>query len=376
MKIELKNVCKSFNKKSNTINNLNLTIEDGEFVALLGPSGCGKSTTLLMIAGIYKPNSGEIYFDGQLVNDLEPKDRNIGMVFQSYALYPHMTVLENIAFPLKQQKVAKEERMERAKQAAEMVQLGHLLDRKPSQLSGGQQQRVALARAIVKKPAVLLLDEPLSNLDTRLKIEMREEIARIQKELGITTILVTHDQEEAMTMADRIAVMKDGELIQYSTPMELYNQPKNYFVAQFIGTPPMNFLEGRLFKSNGNYQLQLNDTTIELDGEFLHESDLNTLDVNVGIRPHDLKLEHHGDIHIEGVVSLVEPIGHSQLVNVKVGNAQVRFFSEPNSEMKRGSKVQLFADIESVHLFDRVTGESLRKKRFHMEQSLESALGS
>jgi inositol-phosphate transport system ATP-binding protein len=223
---------------------------------------------------------------------------------------------------------------------------------------------------------VLLLDEPLSNLDTRLKIEMREEIARIQKELGITTILVTHDQEEAMTMADRIAVMKDGELIQYSTPMELYNQPKNYFVAQFIGTPPMNFLEGRLFKSNGNYQLQLNDTTIELDGEFLHESDLNTLDVNVGIRPHDLKLEHHGDIHIEGVVSLVEPIGHSQLVNVKVGNAQVRFFSEPNSEMKRGSKVQLFADIESVHLFDRVTGESLRKKRFHMEQALESALGS
>ncbi|GIM45371.1 sugar ABC transporter ATP-binding protein [Collibacillus ludicampi] len=372
MKIELKNICKSFDKKSNTINNLNLTIEDGEFVALLGPSGCGKSTTMLMIAGIYKPNSGEIYFDNQPVNDLEPKDRNIGMVFQSYALYPHMTVLDNIAFPLKQQRVAKEERMERAKQAAEMVQLGHLLDRKPSELSGGQQQRVALARAIVKKPAVLLLDEPLSNLDARLKIEMREEISRIQKELGITTIMVTHDQEEAMTMADRIAVMKEGQLIQYSTPMDLYSQPKNYFVAQFIGTPPMNFLEGRLSKSMGKYQLQLNDTTIEWDGEFLHESDRNTLDVSVGIRPHDLKLGHHGDIRIEGVVSLVEPIGHSQLVNVKVGSTQVRFFSEPNSKMKRGSKVQLSAAIESIHLFDRVTGESLRKERFQ-GQDLELA---
>ncbi|MCG5026926.1 ABC transporter ATP-binding protein, partial [Anoxybacillus flavithermus] len=191
MKIELRNICKSFNKKTNTINNMNLTINDGEFVALLGPSGCGKSTTMLMIAGIYKPDRGEIYFDGQIVNDLEPKDRNIGMVFQSYALYPHMTVLDNIAFPLKQQKVPKEERIERAKRAAEMVQLEHLLGRKPSELSGGQQQRVALARAIVKRPKVLLLDEPMSNLDARLKIEMREEISRIQKELGITTILVT-----------------------------------------------------------------------------------------------------------------------------------------------------------------------------------------
>jgi inositol-phosphate transport system ATP-binding protein len=373
MKIELKNICKSFNKKTNTIDNLNLTIEDGEFVALLGPSGCGKSTTLLMIAGIYKPDRGEIYFDDQPVNDLEPKDRNIGMVFQSYALYPHMTVLENIAFPLKQQRVPKKERIERAKQAAEMVKLGHLLDRKPSQLSGGQQQRVALARAIVKKPAVLLLDEPLSNLDARLKIEMREEISRLQKELGITTIMVTHDQEEAMTMADRIAVMKEGQLIQYSTPMDLYNHPKNYFVAQFIGTPPMNFLEGRLYKSVGKYQLQINDTTIELDRGFLYESDRNTLDVIVGIRPHDLKLGHHGDLRLEGEVSLVEPIGHSQLVSVMVGNARVRFVAEPNNKIKRGSKVQLSADMESVHIFDRATGESLKKEKFHVE---EVAVGS
>ena len=314
MRIELKNICKTFNKESNTINNLNMTIEDGEFVALLGPSGCGKSTTMLMVAGIYKPTSGGIYFDGQLVNDVEPKDRNIGMVLQSDALYPHMTVLDNIAFPLKQQKVPKEERYERARKAAEMVQLGHLLNRKPSQLSGGQQQRVALARAIVKKPKVLLLDEPMSNLDARLKIEMREEISRIQKELGITAIMVTHDQEEAMTTADRVAIMKEGQLIQYSSPMDLYNRPKNYFVAQFIGTPPMNFLSAKLAGSEGKYHLHLNNKTVDLKGYLMDiQSSQNMQDVHAGIRPHDLKLGQKGDLCIEGIVSLVEPIGHSAL---------------------------------------------------------------
>ncbi|MEK5326157.1 ABC transporter ATP-binding protein [Aeribacillus sp. FSL M8-0254] len=366
MKIELKNICKSFNKKTNTIDNLSLTIEDGEFVALLGPSGCGKSTTMLMIAGIYKPDSGEIYFDGQLVNDLEPKDRNIGMVFQSYALYPHMTVLDNIAFPLKQQKVPKEERIKRAKQAAEMVQLGHLLDRKPSELSGGQQQRVALARAIVKKPKVLLLDEPMSNLDARLKIEMREEISRIQKQLGITTILVTHDQEEAMTMADRIAVMKEGKIIQYSTPMELYKHPKDYFVAQFIGTPPMNFLKGKL----SNRRLHLQNMTIELDREFLHFHGGET-DVNVGIRPHDLKLGNSGDIRFKGTVNMVEPIGHSQIVNVKIGNEQVRFFVEPNTRMEYGREIEISADISAIHLFDAATGRSLKNEHANQEQVKE-----
>ncbi|MFB9758982.1 ABC transporter ATP-binding protein [Ectobacillus funiculus] len=362
MKIELRNLTKSFNNKSNTINNLNLTIEDGEFVALLGPSGCGKSTTMLMIAGIYKPNSGEVYFDGQIVNDLEPKDRNIGMVFQSYALYPHMTVLDNIAFPLKQQKVAKEERYEQAKQTAEMVQLGHLLDRKPGQLSGGQQQRVALARAIVKKPKVLLLDEPLSNLDARLKIEMREEISRIQRELGITTILVTHDQEEAMTMAHRIAVMKEGHLIQYSNPMELYNKPKNYFVAQFVGTPPMNFLRGTLSSVDKKSNVRINELIIDVTDTLLDSyAGEKSQDVNVGIRPHDLKLENDGDICIEGTVSLIESIGHSQMVNVKVGNEYIRCFVEPNIKLEYGSAIMLTANIEAIHLFDAATGESLKK---------------
>lgn len=357
MKIELKNISKSFNTKTNTINNMNLTIQDGEFVALLGPSGCGKSTTMLMVAGIYKPNSGEVYFDGQVVNDLEPKDRNIGMVFQSYALYPHMTVLENIAFPLKQQKVPKEERKQRAKEAAEMVQLGHLLDRKPSQLSGGQQQRVALARAIVKKPKVLLLDEPLSNLDARLKIEMREEISRIQKELGITTILVTHDQEEAMTMADRIAVMKEGQIIQYSSPMELYKEPKDYFVAQFIGTPPMNFLNGKLL----NNQLHFAERIIDLDPELV-ESGYDEMDVKVGIRPHDLKVGSNGDICMKGNINLIEPIGHSQMVNLKIGNEHVRIFTEPNNNMVYGSEIEISADISAIHFFDPVTGRSLNEE--------------
>jgi ABC-type sugar transport system ATPase subunit len=355
MRIQLKNISKSFNKTANTIKNMNLTIEDGEFIALLGPSGCGKSTTMLLIAGLYQPTAGELYFGDQVVNDLEPKDRNIGMVFQSYALYPHMTVLDNIAFPLKQQKVPKEKRYIRAKQAAEMVQLGHLLDRKPSQLSGGQQQRVALARAIVKQPKVLLLDEPLSNLDARLKIEMREEIARIHKELGITTILVTHDQEEAMTMADRIAVMKEGQIIQYSTPMELYKQPKDYFVAQFIGTPPMNFLKGTIA---GN-ELHLQNKALYL-GNAILDGAAEQMEVKVGIRPYELKLGNSGDLSFKGVVNLIEPIGHSKIVNVKVGQEQVRFFAEPNANLKMGQDIELSADIASLHLFDPETGKSLK----------------
>jgi ABC-type sugar transport system ATPase subunit len=362
MKIQLKNISKSFNKTANTIKNMNLTIEDGELIALLGPSGCGKSTTMLMIAGIYKPNDGEIYFGDQLVNDLEPKDRQIGMVFQSYALYPHMSVLDNIAFPLKQQKVPKSQRYARAKQAAEMVRLGDLLDRKPSQLSGGQQQRVALARAIVKEPKVLLLDEPLSNLDARLKIEMREEIARIHKELGITTILVTHDQEEAMTMADRIAVMKEGQVIQYSTPMELYKQPKDYFVAQFIGTPPMNFIKGTIA---GN-ELHIQNKSYHLDNGFLNGA-AGRMEVKVGVRPYELKAGNSGELSFKGVVNLIEPIGHSKIVNVKVGQERIRFFAEPTANLKMGQEIELSADIASIHLFDQETGKSLRTESMEKE---------
>ncbi|SDT51611.1 carbohydrate ABC transporter ATP-binding protein, CUT1 family [Paenibacillaceae bacterium GAS479] len=342
MKIELKQVTKAFNKQGNAVNDLSLTIQDGEFVALLGPSGCGKSTTMLMLAGIYKPTDGTIYFDNEPINHVEPKDRNIGMVFQSYALYPHMTVLENIMFPLKQMKVPKSDRVFRAHAAAEQVQLGHLTARKPSELSGGQQQRVALARAIVKKPRLLLLDEPLSNLDARMKIEMREEIRHLQKEIGITTVMVTHDQEEAMTIADRVAVMKDGSLIQYSTPMDLYNKASNLFVAQFIGTPPMNFISGDLMKLGESYTFQENQ-----------QSRL------IGIRPYDLKLGDQGNVIMNATVSLVEPLGHSNLVSARIGDKLVRFFADASYRAERGTSIVCSADLQKIAVFDKSTGQSI-----------------
>jgi inositol-phosphate transport system ATP-binding protein len=360
MKIELRDLSKTFNKKFKVIDHLNMKIEDGEFIALLGPSGCGKSTTMLMLAGIYKPSSGTILFDDCPVNDVEPKDRNIGMVFQSYALYPHMTVLENIAFPLKHLNVAKEERIARSEQVAKMVHLDGLLDRKPSELSGGQQQRVAIARAIVKKPQLLLLDEPLSNLDARLKIEMREEIRKLQKELGITTIMVTHDQEEAMTIADRVALMKDGQLVQYSTPMELYNNPKSYFVAQFIGTPPMNFIEGKLQKSGELIRFQMAKEIINFKDELpLFKIKEQNQDVYLGVRPYDLKLGD-GDISFHGVVNFVEPLGHSTLVSIHVGDSPIRFLTDPNYKVERGTNIVVSTRMDSIHIFDKGTGETLK----------------
>lgn len=355
MRVQLKNITKSFDKKTNVIDDLNLTINDGEFVALLGPSGCGKTTTMLMIAGIYQPDEGEIYFDDKKVNDLEPKDRQIGMVFQSYALYPHMTVLDNIVFPLKQQKVPKKERIERAKEAAEMVQLGHLLDRKPSELSGGQQQRVALARAIVKRPKLLLLDEPLSNLDARLRIEMRAEISRLQKKLGITTILITHDQEEAMTLADRIALMKDGKITQYDKPMKLYKEPNNLYVAKYIGSPPMNFIEGKITDD----VLQVGKHSIHLDED---KFDLkNSKEVILGIRPHDVAIGWKREICLSGEVEITESIGHSNIIHVNVAGNSFQFFFDTKNFYEIGGKVKFSVNTSSIHLFDKNTGESLRK---------------
>src|SRR5437660_3481998 len=242
-RIELKSIRKSWTGAT-AVEHIDLAIDDGAFVAVLGPSGCGKTTTLLMLAGIYSPTEGDITFDGARVNDVESRDRNVGIVFQSYALYPNMTVLENIMFPLRFKKVERAEGERRAKEIAELVRIGPLLDRKPSQLSGGQQQRVALARALVKRPHLLLLDEPLSNLDASLRLSMRTEIRRIQRELGVTTILVTHDQIEATTMADRIVVMNAGRVEQEGTAKDLYERPDTLFVASFIGSPPINLFEG------------------------------------------------------------------------------------------------------------------------------------
>ena len=266
MKVELQNLTKIFpsrNKKAGgevvAVNDFTFTIPDGKLVGLLGPSGCGKSTTLYMISGLQQPSSGKIFFGEEDVTELSPEHRGIGLVFQNYALYPHMTVKQNILFPLQnlrgEDKLTKEEMLERAVEAAKLVQIDELLDRKPSELSGGQQQRVAIARALVKMPRVLLLDEPLSNLDARLRLQTREEIRRIQKETGITTVFVTHDQEEAMSISDMIVVMKLGVVQQVGKPQEIYDNPTNLFVAKFLGTPPINVFAGRVV----NEQLYLGD---------------------------------------------------------------------------------------------------------------------
>lgn len=345
-------------KDVKAVDNLNLHIKDGEFVALLGPSGCGKTTTLLMIAGIYKPTKGYIYFDDKIVNDLPPKDRNVGMVFQSYALYPHMTVYDNIAFPLKLKKYPKDEIRRRVKDVSEMLGIGELLDRKPSQLSGGQQQRVALARALVKEPDIFLMDEPLSNLDAKLRIQMRAELKKMQKELGITTIYVTHDQLEAMTMADKIAVMNKGVLQQYGEPSELYNKPKNLFVAGFIGSIPMNFIEGVLKRINRDFILEGPDYIFKIPSSYWdilskYESEM---EVVMGVRPEDIEL---GYGEYSGVVYVVEPLGRDKIVHIDIGGVIIRALASSDYHVIEGNKIDFTIKEDKIHLFDKKREEAI-----------------
>ncbi len=347
--ITLKGLYKNFGKVE-VLKDLNLTIKDGEFVALLGPSGCGKTTTLLSIAGIYRPTKGEIWFGNKLVNDVLPKDRNIGMVFQSYALYPYMTVLENIIFPLRlQKKYSYEEMKEKALRVARLVQIEEYMDRKPGQLSGGQQQRVALCRALVKEPDVLLLDEPLSNLDAKLRINMRGELKRLQKELGITTILVTHDQVEAMTMADRVAVMNKGVLRQYSTPDELYNKPKDTFVAGFIGSPPMNFLDAQIAENGVKV---LDDYEIPLSPELFSKIDRDR-EIVVGIRPEDVHIGEGKEVSIY----IIEPLGKESLLTLKKGEHIFRALTLGKENYKMGDTIKIKFLPEKLHLFYKDSGE-------------------
>ena len=318
--IEIKNLRKVFDKNVVALDDFNLKIEDGEFVALLGPSGCGKSTTLNCLAGLLDPSSGEILFDGQDVTKWAPKDRNIGMVFQSYALYPNLTVIDNIAFPLKQKGVGEEDRRNKARAVAETLQIGHLLDRKPSPLSGGQQQRVAMCRAIVKEPKYLLLDEPMSNLDARLKIEIRSVIKKIHQELGIIAILVTHDQEEAMALADKIAILDGGKIQQYDTPDELYEHPSNLFVANFMGNPPMNFINGHLDKDGkirvGN---RIVSNVLPIVGGPYDE------EVKIGIRSHQIPFSFEDSSNsVEMTISYIENLGKELLIYGDVYGSEVR----------------------------------------------------
>ena len=308
MKVELQNLTKIFpsrNKKSGeevvAVNNFTFTIPDGKLVGLLGPSGCGKSTTLYMISGLQKPSAGKIFFGDEDVTELAPENRGIGLVFQNYALYPHMTVLQNILFPLQNlkgaDKLTKPEMLERAHEAARLVQIDELMDRKPSELSGGQQQRVAIARALVKMPRVLLLDEPLSNLDARLRLQTREEIRRIQKETGITTVFVTHDQEEAMSISDMIVVMKLGVVQQVGKPQDIYDSPTNLFVAKFLGTPPINVFNGKI----ENEKVYIGDTAV-MDAPGMEDKN-----VYVAVRPEGFILDDNGPLTCE--LSNIEVMG-------------------------------------------------------------------
>ena len=358
MEVILKNLSKHFGKVQ-AVNNFNFKINDGEFVALLGPSGCGKTTTLLMIAGIYRPTAGEIYFGDTLVNEVEPKDRKIGMVFQSYALYPHMSVFENIVFPLTLSNTPRAEKRKRAEEVAEFVQITELLDRKPGQLSGGQQQRVALCRALIKKPDLLLLDEPLSNLDAKLRTMMRAELKRLQKELGITTIFVTHDQVEAMTMSDKIALLKAGELQQSSAPDELYDHPQNLFVAGFIGNPPMNTMEVALEQSGDNYVLKNQDILFELPSNMVQiiQARAREHDLILGIRPEDIVITDQEGKAAE--IYVIEHMGNQMLITLKLGSLILKVLTSPPFQHKMGETVKLQFNINKIHVFDQHTEKSL-----------------
>ncbi len=354
MEVELENLSKRWGSVVGA-DSINLDIRDGEFVAFLGPSGCGKTTTLLMVAGIYKPTEGFVRFDGRIVNQVAPKDRNVGMVFQSYALYPHMTVFQNISYPLKLKKIPKEEMQKHTQQVADMMGIGHLMDRKPAQLSGGQQQRVALGRALVKEPALLLFDEPLSNLDARLRLSMRSEIKRLQMEMGITSIYVTHDQVEAMTMADRIAVMKEGHLQAYATPDVLYDRPRTLFIAGFVGNPPMNFVDVEVVRENGDYHARRGGFDVVVPPE-RGEKVVGKGQVILGVRPEDITI---ADTGLPGEIYVVEPLGRDDLIDVRIGAAGVHVLADPELGLKIGDTVQLNFNAHKVQFFDPQTEMSL-----------------
>ena len=374
MKVTLKNVTKKFGSTV-AVNNFSATFPDGHLICLLGPSGCGKSTVLNILCGILDVTSGQVFFDEQDVTSLSPEQRNIGMVFQNYALYPHLTVLENIAFPLEVQKVNKKIRIEKAKEIAKLVHVENLLHRYPGELSGGQQQRVAIARALIKNPKLLLMDEPLSNLDARLRLEMREEIRRIQLETGVTTIFVTHDQDEAMSISDSIILMKDGVLAQEGLCNDLYNQPNSKFVADFLGNPPINVVEGYLEKNK--FTFEDNSSFIILDenieNTFYQNSnsiDLKNKKLALAIRPESFELKEilncdknmtdldkeKYDKNIFEVMSVFKQT-REELAHIKKGTKEFTVFLPDDSGVKKYDKVALSIKEKGCFIFDAETGE-------------------
>jgi sn-glycerol 3-phosphate transport system ATP-binding protein len=341
-KINLKNLQKSYGK-TKVIHDLSVDIKEGELVVIVGPSGCGKSTLLRMVAGLEDINSGSILFDNKEVNDLEPRERNIAMVFQNYALYPHMTVFQNMSYSLKILKIPKDEINSRVQKAAEILELGELLERRPSQLSGGQRQRVAMGRAIVRDPVAFLFDEPLSNLDAKLRVQMRLEIKKLQTQLKTTSLYVTHDQVEAMTLADRMVVMNEGNVEHVGTPLEVYTKPKTLFTAQFIGSPAMNILKGECQSSQVNLS----------SGAKLKTNSKHNGRVNVGLRPEDFTINEKGPIKLN--VELVELIGANTLIHGRLENSNeilVASIAGVISESEIGNQINLSFDENKLHLFD------------------------
>ena len=357
--ISLKNVQKIYSGNVTAVHKFNLDIKDKEFVVLVGPSGCGKSTTLRMIAGLEDISEGELYIGDRLVNDVQPKDRNIAMVSQNYALYPHMTVFENMAFGLKLRKVPKDEIKRKVEEVAGILDITHLLNRKPKALSGGQRQRVALGRAMVRNPDVFLLDEPLSNLDAKLRTTMRSEIIKLHRRLDATFVYVTHDQTEAMTMGDRIVVMKDGHIQQVDTPQRLFNFPANVFVAGFIGSPQMNFINSKVVKYENKYFIEFSGSLMSVPQRFMDKiKDYENKEVIMGVRPEDIIIEEKSEV--KASVDIMEVMGSEAYVYLKLNDGS-KLIAKTGSgvNFNVGDEVGIKANPDKIHIFDKETEKSI-----------------
>lgn len=364
-KVVCRNLCKRYGDQL-AVDNVNLEVGEGEFVVIVGPSGCGKTTTLRMVAGLESISAGEILIDDQVVNNVEPRHRDIAMVFQNYALYPHKKVFDNIAYPLQLRSVPRGEIDSRVKETAKLLGIEHLLDRRIRQLSGGERQRVALGRAIVRRARLFLMDEPLSNLDAQLRIQMRREIIRLQRQLGITTIYVTHDQVEAMTMGDRIVVMRGGLVQQIGEPITLYNQPTNRFVARFIGSPPMNLFDGVLEEQAGQLRLQTAFAPYDLPPRLTEilrrqRNTLGSQKVVCGIRAEDVAVGEEGQNRgdPQGTIDLIEPLGSDNFISLAMGSEMLLARANPDLALAESQKVPVQLNLTKLHLFDANSGESL-----------------
>ena len=362
--VRFEGVYKMFGAET-AVDDLNLTVDAGEFMVLVGPSGCGKTTTLRMLAGLERPSYGRIYIGEKIVNNVSPRFRDIAMVFQSYALYPHMDVYDNLAFGMRARGAARADVDRRVKETAEVLGLGQLLKRRPAELSGGQRQRVALGRALIRRPQVFLMDEPLSNLDAGLRVQMRAELSRLHRRFNVTTLYVTHDQVEAMTMGDRIAVMNGGRLQQVDVPETIYDNPANIFVAGFIGSPRMNFVPGRMVSEGGRPAVRFLDVTLPLHSTAAVVHDAPD-EVTVGIRPEDLvwrpAAPPSSSVALQAEVDVVEPMGHEAYVTAVCSGQTVISRFPPRSGVRTREKVELALNPERLHLFDAASGESILQR--------------